>query len=126
MKFMSEYDIDSAARRFAGMKVHPVLAQAVRQIQILQAYADANSDGWAYWRKPAQAAKKLMAMVEGDREADSPRCTDCNVMGSQRHNRFCNRPDATLPELRRALVPVKALRTRLSREGMPWFEVVDA
>jgi hypothetical protein len=108
MRFMNDWDIDRAARLYAG---HKVLGPAVRQVAILQEYANANSDGWAYWPKPARAAAKLMELIERD--------------GT---NRYYGGPreDATLAELRKALVPVKALRTRLTRQGKPWFEVVDA
>jgi len=121
MRFMNDYDIDLAQRH----ATHPVLGPAVRQLKILRDYADENSDGWAYWPKPARSAARLMALVEGDREVSDPRCQDCGVMGNQRHYRHCKRLDATEAELRKALVPVKALRTRLTREGMPGFEVVQ-
>jgi hypothetical protein len=105
---MNDYDIDNAVARWSG---HKVLGPAARQVEILRDYANANSDGWAYWPKPARAAAKLMELIERD--------------GTWKYTHG-PREDATLPELRKALVPVKALRTRLTRQGKPWFEVVEA
>lgn len=89
MRFMNEFDIDAAAR-YAD---HPVLGPAVQTLAALRDWTNANSDGWAYWPKPARAAARLMDLIERDRFDD-------------------DRPDATAAELTKALAPVKAFRTR--------------
>lgn len=97
MRFMNTYDIDDRARQYAN---HPVLGPATRTIASLRDAANANSDGWAYWPKPARAAAKLMGLIEGD--GLDPR----NV-------RFdTERADATPDKLKVALRPVKAFRTK--------------
>lgn len=95
MRFMNDYDIDLACQRFAQ---HPVLGPATRTLANLRDAANDNSDGWAYWPKPARSAAKLMELIERDRRDAAYRYSD--------------RPDATVAEYRKALVPVKAFRTR--------------
>lgn len=94
MKFMNAYEIDEAVSRFFG---HPVLGPATRTLANLRDAADANSDGWCYWPKPARAAAKLMELIERD--------------GTWQY-RFGERDDATASELKSALAPIKAFRTR--------------
>lgn len=97
MRFMNEYEIDDAAARFAA---HPVLGPATATLFALRDAANANSDGWCYWPKPARAAAKLMALIEGDGLPDRYAA------------RFGERDDATPAKLRAALAPVKSFRTR--------------
>jgi hypothetical protein len=59
--FMNEFEIDQAQRRFAN---HPVLSRAARLLNAVREDANANSDGWAYWRKPSAACKKLMELLQ--------------------------------------------------------------
>jgi hypothetical protein len=108
MRFMNDYDIQKALARWGE---HPVVGAAIRQIEILRDYADGNSDGWAYWPKPARAGARLMELVERD--------------GTSKYRFDTVRADATLAELRKALVPVKAFRTRELAAGRPGFEVVE-
>lgn len=99
MRFMNTWEIDEAARRCAN---HPVLGPATQTLVALRDCADQNSDGWAYWPKPARAANKLMALIEGDEHPEG-----------RRGARFDDeREDATSAKLRAAYVPVKAFRTR--------------
>jgi hypothetical protein len=104
MRFMNDCDIDNARDDWAG---HPVLGPATRTLASLRDAADANSDGWAYWPKPARAAARLMELIERD--------------GTARwlppHNP--TRPDATPAEYARACAVLKAFRTR---SGLP-FEI---
>lgn len=94
MRFMNEFDITSAQRRWAG---HPVLSAAADTLANLAAATNANSDGWPYYSKPARAAAKLMELIEGD--------------GTWQffHGK---REDATPDKLKAALKPIKAFRTR--------------
>ena len=95
MRFMNRWDIDNAVNRWAD---HPVLGPASRTLRALRDAADANSDGWAYWPKPARAANKLMELIEGD--------------GTSRFFFDDDREDATVARLRAAYSPIKAFRTR--------------
>lgn len=94
MRFMNEWDIDNAVRLYS---THPVLGPATRTLASLADWADSHSDGWVYWPKPARSASKLMELIERD--------------GTSRYHGG-PREDATPAELRKALAPVKAFRTR--------------
>lgn len=94
MQFMNGWEIDDAQHRFQD---HPVLGPATRTLAALRDAANANSDGWAYWPKPARSAAKLMTLIQGD--------------GTSQF-RFGDRDDATPAALRAALVPIKSFRTR--------------
>jgi hypothetical protein len=103
MKWMNRWDIDEAQGRWAsGARSHPVLEAAVQTLRNLRDYADANSDGWAYWPKPARAANRLKVLIEADESA----LTD----NSER--RYTPRTDATEAALRKAYAPIKAFCTR--------------
>lgn len=104
MRFMNEYDIQRAGRLYHD---HPVLGPAVHTLVSLRNWTDANSDGWAYWPKPARSAAKLMELIEGDGTHQAQREAD------QR---------ATPEAYRKALAPVKAFRTRQGAD----FEIVEA
>jgi hypothetical protein len=104
MRFMSEHVIND---RVAAYVDHPVLGPATLTLANLRDAADANSDGWAYWPKPARAAARLMELIERD--------------GTARYRFDDERADATAAELRKAYAPIKAFRTR---SGLT-FEIVD-
>lgn len=93
MRFMNELDIEIAVERWNG---HPVLGPATRTLESLKDAANANSDGWAYWPKPAPAAAKLMELIEGDGTWEAVHTAD----------------GKTPAKLRAALSPIKAFRTR--------------
>lgn len=105
MHFMNTYEIDEARARFRG---HPVLGPATQTLANLRDVADANSDGWCYWPKPARSADKLMTLIE-NRLSAWRRCED--------------EPDTAMltAELRKAYSPIKAFRTR---SGLS-FEIVE-
>ena len=90
MRFMNTWEIDEARTLYAR---HPVLGPATETLANLRDAADANSDGWCYWPKPARAAAKLMELIERERFVSE-------------------RDEATERELRKALAPIKAFRTR--------------
>ena len=83
----------------------PNLAKAARVINVLASWADHNSDGWVYWRKPQAAAQKLVTLLSDadtrDRRGDFSDCTAVAVAA--------------------AMVPVK---TMLTKEGADWHEVL--
>lgn len=83
MKFMNTWEIDNAQRRWSN---HPVLGLATKTLANLRDAADANSDGWCYWPKPARAAHQLMELI--------------------------GRGEATSAQLRKAYAPLKSLQTR--------------
>jgi hypothetical protein len=57
-------------------------------------WTNQNSDGWCYWPKPCRAAKNLQALL-------------------QSHARYqWDTSEVTAEEYRKALVPIKAFRTR--------------
>jgi hypothetical protein len=93
--FMNTWEIDEAVQTFAG---HPVLGPAARTLANLRDAADENSDGWAYWPKPARAAAKLQDMLY--------RAT------LQRYRQERNYVEPTMAEYLQALAPIKAFRTR--------------
>ncbi len=92
---MNEYDISEAQDRYHG---DPVLGPAVTTLTRLVDWTNANSDGWAYWPKPARAAARLMELIEGD-------------------------GTVTADDVRKALRPIKAFRTR---HGADFFIVEPA
>ena len=104
MRFMNAYEIERACDQWQH---HPVLGPATRTLASLRDAADSNSDGWAYWPKPARSAAKLMELIEGDG-------TYTYMHG--------DRDDATPAKLRAALSPIKAFRTRSGID----FQIEDA
>jgi hypothetical protein len=92
MRYMNDWEIDDAVERH---RHHPILGPATQTLHNLAACADANSDGWAYWPKPARAAAKLMELIEGDP-------TD----------RFAERDDVTKAQLKAAYRPIRSFLTR--------------
>jgi len=65
--FMNDYDLECARRTFTQQSC-PNLLGLVYMVEHLAEYADANSDGWAYWAAPRNAAKRAMeAIYEGER-----------------------------------------------------------
>jgi hypothetical protein len=94
MKFMNGYDVENAVERY---KNHEVLGPATRTLDNLVEWTNENSDGWAYWPKPARAAARLMELIERD--------------GTSRYHGG-DREDVTIGEYRKALAPIKAFRTK--------------
>jgi hypothetical protein len=107
--WMNEYEIETAFRRWVPLAAEfPVLAAAATTMDELVRWTNANSDGWPYWRKPALAAKKLMALITSV-------------------DRF--RPvDIDLADYKKALTPIKSFRTKHNadftiaapKEGNTW------
>lgn len=94
MRFMNEFDVDFAERRYGD---NPIVMQAIRTLRSLITAADENSDGWAFWPKPARSAAKLMELIEGNGTNEAIR-----TIGER----------ATPDAYRKAIAPIKAFRTR--------------
>jgi hypothetical protein len=92
MRYMNDYDLLRAARVHADQ---PNRMQLIHAVDSLRQWADRNSDGWAYWPKPARSAARAMELIMGD--------------GTNAADR---RPDATDAEVKAALSPIKAFLTR--------------
>ncbi len=100
---MNGMDIDEARVRWRN---HPLLGPATQTLTNLRDFADSNSDGWSYWRKPSSAAAKLMELIEGD--------------GTWAFREGA-REDVTVAKLRAAYAPIKAFRTREKAE----FDIIE-
>lgn len=101
MRFMNEYAITSSAERWED---HPVLGPATKTLASLMDAVNRNSDGWAYWGPPVQAAARLMELVERD--------------GTARYLFDRERADTTEAELRKAYTQLK--RFRAKHPGVPF------
>jgi hypothetical protein len=97
MNFMNEYEIDEAVDRFRD---DPILGPASQTLANLRTLANRNSDGWAYWPKPARAANKLMLLLQDARRPRDHRDPHA----------------ATAAQLRAAYSPIKAFLTRSGLE----------
>lgn len=100
MRFLNEWDAEDLVIRFGGHHT-PNLLAAAETLQSLVYWANRNSDGWAYWPKPARAAAKLIALLD---DADR-----------------WNPQDVTPAQVKAALTPVKAF---LTRQGVEHAEVI--
>ena len=96
MRFMNDFDLQQAEQRFSRGNT-PNRERVVHAVDRLREWADANSDGWAFWPKPVRAAAKAIDLIDSwtwaEREAQ------------ERH-------DATDAEVTAALRPIKAFLTR--------------
>ena len=99
---MNEWEIDNAIDQWWN---DPDLGPAIRTLNSLREVTNTNSDGWAYWRKPARAADKLMTLIQ-QHERWHAASTHSPRQGER----------ATPAALRKALVPVKAFRTRMIKQ----------
>lgn len=98
--FMNEYEIENAVVRFASGGNTPFLAEGAGVLYRLMTWTNNNSDGWPYWRKPTQAASRLMTLL----------------LGVDRYNL----QDVTPAELKAACTPIKSF---LTRQGVDHAEV---
>ena len=97
MHFATDYDIATWQTRYNANTGLPNPGKAADNLDALREWADANSDGWAYWPKPARAAERAMRLIDGATYADLERM---------------QRTDATDAETVAALRPIKAFLTR--------------
>jgi hypothetical protein len=94
MNFMNDMEIDGALTRFQD---DPILGAAAQTLANLRDVANRNSDGWAYWPKPARSANKLMTLLQGASSYHDP----INV---------------TVAQVRAAYSPIKGFLTRENLE----------
>ena len=96
MKYMNEVDIHMAKRRFTRGHT-PYRAALVFTVTELRDWADLNSDGWAYWRKPVQAAQRAISHIASTTNEENDRRV---------------REDISLEEFKAAIRPIKSFLTR--------------
>jgi hypothetical protein len=96
MRYMNDYDIDFAVSRFTRAAKPNRLALAL-VVRNLAEWANTHSDGWAYWLKPARAAKQAMLLIRS------------TTNGA---NDVQERYDITDAEMAAAVRPIKAFLTR--------------
>ena len=85
-----------ARGRFVGRDT-PYRSALVFTVEELKDWADHNSDGWAYWRKPLQAAQRAISHIESGTYAEDIRRA---------------REDISLEEFKAAIRPIKSFLTR--------------
>ncbi len=61
--WLNEYEVEEMHNRYAHSG-KPEIQAAARTLADLVVWTNENSDGWPYWRKPAQAAKRLCAALQ--------------------------------------------------------------
>ncbi len=96
MRYMNDYDLQTARQRFTRSTTPNRLA-LVMVVDNLREWADRNSDGWAYWRKPLQAATKAIALIDSY---------------TNEERREQEREDITDAEMLAAVKPIKSFLTR--------------
>jgi hypothetical protein len=106
MSFMNDYDIQQAKTILCGSGQTPNAGHAIGVLENLMDWTNANSDGWAYWPKPARSAKSLM------------RCIEVAVDDYRRGND--DLLDLTDDELKKLYAPIKSF---LTRNGVDHAEV---
>jgi hypothetical protein len=80
MNFMNEWEIEDAVLQFRDDRI---LGAAAQTLSNLCELANTNSDGWAYWPKPARAANKLMCLLQGAMNRREPlKVTSAQVRGA--------------------------------------------
>lgn len=107
MKFMNEYDLEEAVDRFSN-DVTPNRGRVAQTVYALMQWTNQNSDGWPYWSKPVQAARKALELI------DPITWEDVQRMEGE---------DCTVAELTAALTPIKAF---LTRQGVEHRTIVRA
>lgn len=109
MLFMNEYEIRRAEATFAQTPQHPVLGPAACTLHNLMLWTNQHSDGWAYWPKPCRAAKQLQALIQQGQRWE------------REEYQYPRTPEPTAEQYRKALVPIKAFRTRQGAD----FDIVE-
>ena len=96
MKHMNDCDIHMAQRRFRRGGT-PYRAALVFTVTELRNWADNNSDGWAYWCKPVQAAQRAISHIASTTNEENDRRA---------------REDISPEEFKAAIRPIKSFLTR--------------
>lgn len=118
MHFMNDYELHFARLRFTRSNTPNRLALVIT-VERLAEWANDNSDGWAYWPKPARAAEKAISLIESR---------------TSRENDEQERNDITEAEMLAAVRPIRSFLTRhgarkedkelILRATRPMFEVI--
>ena len=114
MRFMNDFDLDSARRRFTRSGVVPNRLALVLVVDNLREWADDHSDGWAYWPKPARAADKAMSHIDSTAYPEYQRREDEDITDAQMKDAvrpiraFLTRHGATAEDKKRILRAVDA------------------
>jgi hypothetical protein len=104
MGFMNQWEIEAA---LAAKHACPNVRKGVRLLQALMRAANAQSDGWAYWNKPSNAAEKLQALLE----------TAGKLNGLSRLPlSYGTNATITDAQLKQAVAPIRAMITRHNRQ----------
>lgn len=90
--FMNQAEVEWAARQHHCC---PNVRKGVHLLYALMQAVNAQSDGWAYWRPPQDAANKLIALLQ--------------TMGNLNYGTHGRITDA---QLKAAVTPIKAMVTR--------------
>ena len=99
MKFMNDYDLAFARRRFTQSATPNRLA-LVLVVDNLREQTNMVSDGWAYWPPSCRSAAKAIALIESR---------------TNRENDEQERVDITDAEMRAAVRPIRSFLTRHAR-----------
>lgn len=105
MRFANTFDIEQFVSLFNDGST-PNAYQGALVLDRLSGWADANSDGWAYWPKPVRSAARLIEALETLRTA---------------YYRGGFIADISDADLKAALRPVKAF---LTRQGVAHEEII--
>lgn len=116
--WMNEYEITDIQSR-VDEDEFPNLANAAHILAALVDWTNSNSDGWPYWKKPSQAANRLMDLLH---ERDY-------AIQFGYHRDGSPLTDLTDEELAKALRPIKAFLTRQRVDwnaDLPWAAILPA
>jgi hypothetical protein len=101
MRYMNDWDLDQARRRY-GRGETPNRLALVMVVDNLRQWANENSDGWVYWPKPCRAASKAIELIESTAYPEYER---------RQHE------DITDAEMLAAVRPIKSFLTRAPQYG---------
>ena len=107
MRYMNDYDLDSATRRY-NPAVTPNRAHLTAVVSALRDWTNRNSDGWAYWPKPVRAAERAIELIDSTTNAENDRRAT---------------QDATDAETAAA---IRVIRSFLTRQGVAHESVLPA
>lgn len=96
---LNEYDVADAVHYFDTLDGFDNYRRAALVLSELVEWANDNSDGWAYWRKPAAASRRLQEAIS-------------TAMNARYRHPYTPAHDLTDQELRSLLSPVKSFLTR--------------
>lgn len=112
MTWLNEHDVADAVRYIENPwrddPERPNLKRAVKTLEALVEWTNANSDGWPYWQAPSRAANKLQGII------------DTYVLSLQGRTGYA--ADISEGELKRALTPIKSF---LTKRGVPHEEIIQ-